>query len=156
MFRVNRRLAIATPSSAIALAMLMMASSVPASAQERGSVHERGSVQHATTKHTNQRAESKSSIQQVAGKQIKTQQTRPGLLQVLAGTQERGDRNHQHKNMNNQSRGLLDGLFGGNSRAKQQPSSKSKQGQTRQRSNQSRSNQSQGKTANSSKKTSSM
>jgi hypothetical protein len=59
-----------------------------------------------------------STIQQVAGKQVNTIKTRPGLLQVLSGSRTEGDRDHGHENMPKQrTKGLLGTLFNGQSNA---------------------------------------
>ena len=53
-------------------------------------------------------------IQQVVGKQPQLRQTRPGLLEVLAGSKPKGSVDHRHKNMSKgESKGLLDALFNG-------------------------------------------
>ena len=66
-------------------------------------------------------------IQQVVGKQPKPRKTRPGLLQVLAGSKPRGDANHQHENMaKGDSKGLLDVLFSNGSKSVAKKSSSSK------------------------------
>lgn len=70
-------------------------------------------------------------IQQVVGKQSKPRKTRPGLLQVLAGSKPKGDANHQHENMSKgDSKGLLDVLFNKESKtaAKSSGSSKGSRG----------------------------
>lgn len=55
-------------------------------------------------------------IRQVAGRQTSQQQTRPGLLQVLAGVSSKGSENHSHQNMaKTQSKGLFGTLFSGSS-----------------------------------------
>lgn len=57
-------------------------------------------------------------IQQVVGKQVSPTKTRPGLLQVLAGSRSEGDRDHGHENMPKQpTKGLLGTLFDGQSNA---------------------------------------
>ncbi len=66
-------------------------------------------------------------IQQVVGKQAAPRKTRPGLLQVLAGSTPMGNANHQHENMTKgDSKGLLDLLFSKDSKpvAKKKSSSK--------------------------------
>lgn len=73
-------------------------------------------------------------IQQVAGKQPKSRQTRPGLLQVLTGAQPKGSTNHQHQNMpKGDSKGLLDVLFNGsNSKTSKSNSSQAKSSRSNQ------------------------
>lgn len=51
-------------------------------------------------------------VQQVVGKQPKSRNPRPGLLEVLAGAKPKGSENHEHPNMpKEKSKGLLDVLF---------------------------------------------
>ncbi|MDE0863780.1 MAG: hypothetical protein OSA98_08330 [Rubripirellula sp.] len=57
-------------------------------------------------------------IQQVVGKQPKPRKARPGLLEVLTGSKDKGDQNHQHENMpKHESRGLLNVLFNSDSKS---------------------------------------
>ncbi|MEM1069803.1 MAG: hypothetical protein AAGI63_12960, partial [Planctomycetota bacterium] len=78
-------------------------------------------------------------IQQVAGKEVSTRKTRPGLLQVLAGSREEGDRDHRHENMTQKpSRGLLNAVLNGN-RNSGNRSQASNRSQSNNRSNTSRS-----------------
>jgi len=57
-------------------------------------------------------------IRQVVGKQPQPRRTRPGLLEVLAGSKPKGDTHHHHENMpKGESQGLLDVLFNSDSKA---------------------------------------
>ncbi len=126
MARVNRRFLVASPLIALPI-VLLMASLSSGTAPIDGSAE----VQYAVPNLTEQES-AEPAIRQVAGNQIVQRNTRPGLLEVIAGSRTTGSPNHRHKNMsNNQSRGLLDSLFGsGNSSSS---SSQSNLGSTRSR-----------------------
>ena len=99
MDRVNRSLLIASTFLAISAALLMARSHTQGQSPE---------VQVAA----GQQVEQNHVIRQVAGQQPSDRQTRPGLLQVLAGAASKGSENHQHQNMSKTpSTGLLNTLF---------------------------------------------
>lgn len=108
MDRAGRRFFIASSLIAVPMVLLMASLSIgdsPAS--------DLGAVEHAIPQPTADEATHSSPIQQVAGTQIESRKTRPGLLQVLAGSAPSGDKKHRHKNMGNtESRGLLNTFFG--------------------------------------------
>ncbi len=98
MDRVNRPPLFASTFLALPAALLMVTLSTAQSPEVRLAV--------------GQGNESPQAIRQVAGRQSDKNQTRPGLLQVLAGTRSKGSENHQHQNMSRTpSKGLLDTLF---------------------------------------------
>ncbi len=104
MDRANRSLLIASTFLAVPAALLMASLSHGKSPEVQLAVGQGGQQSHP--------------IQQVAG-----QQTRPGLLQVLAGTSSKGNENHQHQNMSKTpSKGLLDTLFSRSNANRSQPS----------------------------------
>ncbi len=98
MDRVNRSLLIASTLLAIPVALLMAPLSQGKSPEVQVAV--------------GQEVKQNNVIRQVAGQQTSDRQTRPGLLQVLAGASSKGSENHQHQNMSKTpSKGLLDTLF---------------------------------------------
>ena len=128
------------PASLVAFAMVTLLSFCRADAPDSKPVVENAGIQQAAEKvGIPQTAEDagiqqaigvlapeENVIQQVVGKQPKSRKTRPGLLQVLAGSKPKGDANHQHENMSKtESKGLLDVLFSKDSKSVAKESSSS-------------------------------
>lgn len=103
MDRVNRTLLVVSSLLAIPAALLM---SPPSHGQSSGAQQTVGRADRQAH-----------SVRQVAGTQpverkSSDHQTKPGLLQVLIGSSNKGSENHQHQNMStSQSRGLFSSLF---------------------------------------------
>jgi hypothetical protein len=128
------------PASLVAFAMVTLLSFCRADAPNSAPVVENGGIQQAAEGAGIQQtaqdagiqqavgvlAPQENVIQQVVGKQPKPRRTRPGLLQVLAGSKPKGDANHQHENMSkSESKGLLDVLFSKDSKSVAKKSSSS-------------------------------
>lgn len=111
------------PASLVAFAMVTLLSFCRADAPASQPVMENAGIQKAAEDPGIQHAvgvlaTEENVIQQVVGKQSKPLKTRPGLLQVLAGSKPKGDQNHQHNNMpKSNSKGLLDVLFSKDSKS---------------------------------------
>ena len=111
------------PASLVAFAMVTLLSFCRADAPASQPVMENAGIQKAAEDPGIQQAvgvlaTEENVIQQVVGKQSKPLKTRPGLLQVLAGSKPKGDQNHQHNNMpKSNSKGLLDVLFSKDSKS---------------------------------------
>ncbi|HBV63457.1 MAG TPA: hypothetical protein DEF45_10590 [Rhodopirellula sp.] len=119
------------PASLVAFAMVTLLSYCRADAPDSDQVLENAVIQKNAIELGVQRAvgglnSEENVIQQVVGKQLESRKTRPGLFQVLAGSEPRGDSNHQHENMaQSESKGLLDVLFSKNSKSVAKKSSSS-------------------------------
>lgn len=110
MDRVNRRFLAASTLLAIPVALLMVTLSTGTTPEVRTAIaHD---------------VDDSGAVQQVVGKQPLPRKSRPGLLQVLTGSQPAGDRQHHHQNMPSEGpKGLLDGLFEDSSRSTNRNSS---------------------------------
>lgn len=111
------------PASLVAFAMVTLLSFCRADAPDSKPVLDNAGIQQTAEDAGIQQAvgvlaPQENVIQQVVGKQSKPRKTRPGLLQVLAGSKPKGDANHQHENMSkSDSKGLLDVLFSKDSKS---------------------------------------
>lgn len=120
------------PASLVAFTMVTLISYSRADAPHSGQVLDHAGIQKTASNEGIQRAvgvlnSQEHAIQQVVGKQVDSRKTRPGLLQVLTGSEPKGDANHQHENMSkSESKGLLDVLFSKNSTSVAKKSSSSK------------------------------
>ncbi len=98
MDRVNRRFLVASTLLAIPAVLLMVSLSTGTTPEVQTAVGQAG--------------DDAGAVQQVVGKQPLPRKSRPGLFQVITGSQPEGDRHHHHQNMPaNEPKGLLDGLF---------------------------------------------
>jgi len=119
MDRANQRFLVASGLTAIPLALLMVSLTTGTPPQDAPGPASDQTVAPAVL-HQSEIDPETGEIQQVVGKQISSPKTRPGLLQVIAGSRSPGDRDHRHRNMrSDESRGLFDGLFGSDTRSKQ-------------------------------------
>jgi hypothetical protein len=128
MDRVNGRFFVAPPLLAIPMLLLMACPSaaVPPSTATDSS-GQAGTVVQAASQPAVDASRQESQIQLVAG----SGNTRPGLLEVIAG-RPTGNRNHQHQNMQHtQSRGLLQDWLGGDQGKQKKSAASASSAQTR-------------------------
>ena len=131
MDRVNKSRKL-LPVSLVAFAMVTLLSFCRADAPGSQPVVENGGIQQTADDACIQQAvgvfaPEQHAIRQVVGKQVQPRKTRPGLLEVLAGSKPKGNANHQHQNMpESDSKGLLDVLFNKDSKTVAKKSSSSK------------------------------